>query len=114
MNAVATIRDANKERQLGAGPATTVLCSRRGEVSIPGPADPATTRVKAVSFTAEALVVHLTDGRAISVPLESFPRLRDATPTQRAHWELTGGGVGIHWTDLDEDISLAGLLGAAD
>ncbi len=59
-------------------------------------------------------MVRLTDGRAISVPLASLPRLRGATPAQRTHWQLTGGGVGVHWTDLDEDISLAGLLGAAD
>ena len=83
-------------------------------MTIPGPEEPSAPRVKAVTFTAEALVVHLTDGRAITVPLASFPRLRDATPTQRAQWQLTGGGLGIHWTDLDEDISLAGLLGAAD
>ena len=83
-------------------------------MSTPGPEQPPAPRVEAVSFTAEALVVHLTDGRAISVPLASFPRLRGATPAQRTHWHLTGGGVGIHWTDLDEDISLAGLLGAAD
>jgi hypothetical protein len=83
-------------------------------LSIPGPEDPPSPRVKAVSFAAEALVVHLTDGRAISVPLASFPRLRRATPAQRTRWTLTGDGVGIHWTDLDEDISLAGLLGAAD
>jgi len=83
-------------------------------LSTPGPEEPPAPRVKAVSFTADALVVHLTDGRAISVPLASFPRLRGATPAQRTHWQLTEGGVGIHWTDLDEDISLAGLLGAAD
>ena len=83
-------------------------------MSTPGPEQPPAPRVKAVSFTADALVVHLTDGRAIRVPLESLPRLRGATPAQRNHWQLTGGGVGIHWTDLDEDISLAGLLGAAD
>ena len=83
-------------------------------MSTPGPEQPPAPRVKAVSFTADALVVHLSEGRAISVPLESLPRLRGATPAQRTHWQLTGGGVGIHWTDLDEDISLAGLLGAAD
>ncbi len=83
-------------------------------MSTSGPEEPPTPRVHAVSFTAEALVVRLTDGRAISVPLASLPRLRGATPAQRNHWQLTGGGVGIHWTDLDEDISLAGLLGAAD
>ncbi len=83
-------------------------------MSISGPEDPPTPRIQAVSFTADALMVRLTDGRAISVPLKSFPQLRGATPAQRNHWQLTGGGVGIHWTDLDEDISLAGLLGAPD
>jgi hypothetical protein len=94
--------------------ATPCYVLREANLSIPDKEEPPSPRVKAVSFTADALVVHLTDGRAISVPLASFPRLRGATPTQRNHWELTDGGVGIHWTDLDEDISLAGLLGAAD
>jgi hypothetical protein len=83
-------------------------------MSTSGPEKPPTPRVKEVSFTGDALVVHLTDGRAISVPLASFPRLRGATPAQRAQWQIADGGVGVHWTDLDEDISLAGLLGAAD
>jgi len=54
--------------------------------------------------------VHLEDGRSLSVPLEWFPRLRDATPEQRSHWRFIGPGTGIHWPDIDEDISVAGLL----
>jgi len=63
-----------------------------------------------VSCTNDALRVRLADGREISAPLEWFPRLRDATAEQRQHWRLIGGGVGIHWPDLDEDVSIAGLL----
>jgi hypothetical protein len=54
--------------------------------------------------------VLLLDGREISVPLEWFPKLRDATTAQRKNWRLIGGGYGIHWEDLDEDISVAELL----
>jgi hypothetical protein len=50
------------------------------------------------------------DGRTLSVPLAWFPRLLDATAEQRANWRLTGQGEGIHWEDLDEDLSVAGLL----
>ena len=64
-----------------------------------------------VCFTAEMLCVHLADGREIMVPLEWFPTLRDASEEQRNNWRLIGGGVGIHWGDLDEDISVGGLLG---
>jgi hypothetical protein len=60
--------------------------------------------------TADALIVRLVDGREISAPLEWFPRLRDAAPEARAEWRLIGGGVGIHWPQLDEDVSVAGLL----
>ena len=63
-----------------------------------------------VSFGDEMLRVRLSDGREVSVPLEWFPALRDAAPRQRARWQLIGGGVGIHWPDLDEDISVEGLL----
>ena len=63
-----------------------------------------------VTCTDAALRIVLADGREIVVPLEWFPRLRDAVPEQRANWRPIGGGVGIHWPDLDEDISVAGLL----
>jgi hypothetical protein len=56
------------------------------------------------------LTVDLDDGRSISVPLEWFPRLHDADPEYLGNWELIGGGVGIHWKQCDEDISVAGLL----
>jgi hypothetical protein len=63
-----------------------------------------------VRFDTEHLYVQLSDGREISVPLEWFPALRDATKKQREKWRLIGKGVGIHWEELDEDISVAGLL----
>jgi hypothetical protein len=56
------------------------------------------------------LHVVLADGREISVPLEWFPSLRDASPEQRGHWRFIGRGQGIHWPDVDEDISVEGLL----
>ena len=63
-----------------------------------------------VTFTADALQVRLADGREVSAPLEWFPRLRDAGEGARREWRLIGGGVGIHWPEVDEDISVAGLL----
>jgi len=63
-----------------------------------------------VSCTNDTLSVVLTDGRTISVPLAWFPRLMEAAPRQRANWELIGGGIGIHWEAIDEDISVASLL----
>ena len=58
----------------------------------------------------DTLCVDLSDGRSISVPLASYPRLLRATPAERKRWRLIGRGLGIHWEDLDEDISVAGLL----
>ncbi|MBI3001023.1 MAG: DUF2442 domain-containing protein [Deltaproteobacteria bacterium] len=63
-----------------------------------------------VSCTADTLTVVLADGRTVSVPVAWFPRLLAATPKQRADWELIGGGIGIHWESIDEDISVASLL----
>lgn len=63
-----------------------------------------------VSCTDDELVVTLADGRRVSAPLEWFPRLLSATPAQRANWRLIGRGVGIHWDDVDEDISVRSLL----
>lgn len=56
------------------------------------------------------LRVSLDDGRELSVPIEWFPRLRDASPASRANWRLIGLGEGIHWPEADEDISVLGLL----
>jgi hypothetical protein len=56
------------------------------------------------------LIVELIDGPTVSVPLVWYPRLAHATPAERAHWRLIGRGEGIHWPDLDEDISIANLL----
>ena len=63
-----------------------------------------------VSCTSDELVVSLADGRVLSVPLAWFPRLLDATPDELSHWELLGNGEGIHWPDVDEDLSIEGLL----
>ena len=59
------------------------------------------------------VVVDLMDGRTIAVPLAWYPRLANATPEQRNHWQLAGGGYGIHWPDIDEDLSTEGLLRGA-
>jgi hypothetical protein len=67
-------------------------------------------RALQVSFDEDAMHVELVDGRSVSVPLEWFPSLRDATPKQRQNWRLIGEGIGIHWEDLDEDLSVAGLM----
>jgi hypothetical protein len=58
--------------------------------------------------------VFLTDGRMLSVPLLWFPRLRSATPEQLAQVEIGGGGVGLHWPEIDEDLSVANLMAGAD
>ena len=63
-----------------------------------------------VTANDEALIVDLADGRTITVPLAWFPRLAHGTSAERANWRLIGGGVGIHWPDLDEDISVESLL----
>lgn len=69
-----------------------------------------TATAKGVRVTDRALVVELRDGRAVSVPLAWYPRLAEGSPRERRRWELLGPGVGIHWPDLDEDISVDGLL----
>jgi hypothetical protein len=63
-----------------------------------------------VSFSPDALHVVLADGREVSAPLEWFPRLRAATSGQKKNWRLIGKGIGIHWEDVDEDISVESLL----
>ena len=70
-------------------------------------------RVLDVRFDAHSLIVDLMDGRTISAPLAWYPRLSNASPEQRAHWEKCSGGFGIHRPDLDEDLSTEGLLRGA-
>lgn len=67
-------------------------------------------RVKDVFFTEDSLSVSLMDGRTITVPLVWYPRLLQATPEERSQWEVIGGGYGIHWRLIDEDLSTEGLL----
>ena len=69
--------------------------------------------VKDVHLTEEVLSVDLVDGRTITVPLAWYPRLLHATAEQRANWKVSGGGDGIHWPDIDEDLSTEGLLRGA-
>jgi len=79
-------------------------------MNISSTVSPIATLAETVRFGDETLIVSLSDGREISVPLEWFPRLRDATPEQRDNWRLITRGIGIHWEDVDEDIAVATLL----
>ena len=76
-------------------------------MSIAVSADP---RVVAVSIDVDAITAHLADGRVVSVPLAWSWRLSDATPAQRSHFEILGSGQGIRWPEIDEDISVEGML----
>jgi len=70
-------------------------------------------QVKNVRFDEDTMSVDLLDGRTITVPLAWYPRLLDATPQQRAKWQICGAGYGIHWPDIDEDLNTEGLLRGA-
>ena len=70
-------------------------------------------RVKHVRFTDDSISVDLMDGRTITVPLVWYPRLLKATQEQREKWEICGGGYGIHWEEIDEDLSTEGMLRGA-
>jgi regulator of protease activity HflC (stomatin/prohibitin superfamily) len=67
-------------------------------------------RIVSVDVTDQAIIARLADGRIVSVPLAWSWRLSDATPLQRAHWEIIGDGQGVRWPDVDEDISLEGMF----
>lgn len=67
--------------------------------------------IREVQVTDEEIIAHLLDGRTISVPLAWSWRLSEATPEQRANFEIIGSGQGVHWPDVDEDISARGMLG---
>lgn len=70
-------------------------------------------RVRSVAFSEDSFTVELMDARSVTTPLAWFPRLLHATPEQRSNWQVGGGGYGIHWPDVDEDISTEGLLRGA-
>ena len=67
-------------------------------------------RIKDITVNEDTITAQLTDGRTISVPLAWSWRLSEATPKQRANWEILGDGHGVHWPDIDEDISAEGML----
>ncbi len=75
---------------------------------------PATALAKSVEFDDAMMRVAFTDGRILCVPLAWFPSLYHATPEQRGRYEIGGGGVGLHWPELDEDLSIAGLMAGVD
>jgi hypothetical protein len=75
---------------------------------------PTTALAKAVKFDPEMMHVFLTDGRIISVPIIWFPLLHEATPEQREAYEIGGSGISLHWPEIDEDLSVAGLMAGVD
>jgi hypothetical protein len=75
---------------------------------------PTSALAKAVHFDDEMMHVSLTDGRIVSVPVIWFPLLHAASADQRRHYQIDGGGISLHWPEIDEDISVAGLLDGAD
>src|SRR5882724_4513206 len=77
---------------------------RTSKIEAPSPC------VARVTVTEDAVVVDLSDGRTVMAPLAWYPRLLHGTARERRHWRLIGGGEGIHWPDLDEDLSVEGLL----
>jgi hypothetical protein len=75
---------------------------------------PTAALAKSVRFDRDMMHVSLTDGRIISVPIQWFPLLLEATPEQRGRYEIGGGGISLHWPDIDEDLSVANLLAGVD
>jgi hypothetical protein len=75
---------------------------------------PTTALARSVDFDEEMMRVTFTDGRVLCVPLAWFPVLSTATPEQRSRCEIGGGGVGLHWPELDENLSVAGLMAGVD
>ena len=72
------------------------------------------SRAEKIKVTVKELIIHLVDGRKLEVPLAWFPKLLKATAHQRNKYRLIGDGVGVHWMDIDEDISIHGLMGMSD
>jgi hypothetical protein len=84
------------------------MCERHGMTS--SPTELGQALAQSVHVTNDTLVVDLVDGRTVSVPIVWYPRLAHGTTVERAHWQLTGRGHGIHWPELDEDIAVEDLL----
>ncbi|MCO6457331.1 MAG: DUF2442 domain-containing protein [Pirellulaceae bacterium] len=75
---------------------------------------PTSALAKSLDFDDKTMCVTLTDGRVLSVPLQWIPALHRASPEQRQQYEIAGGGISLHWPELGEDLSVAGLLAGAD
>ena len=75
---------------------------------------PTMALAKSVDFDDDTMRVAFIDGRVLSVPMAWFPVLQKASSTERMHYEIGGGGVSLHWPDLDEDLSVAGLMAGGD
>ena len=88
--------------------------SASGKTKAPRAFVPPTALAKSVDFDDAMMRVAFTDGRVLCVPLAWFPTLYAATPEQRAGCEIGGGGIGLHWAELDEDLSIAGLMAGVD
>ncbi len=91
----------------------SIIAEHRASLSLPGMSTLASKPIADavdVQCTDDELIVTLVDGRRVSAPLAWFPRLLRATPKQRANWRLIGRGIGNHWDDVDEDISIRSLL----
>ena len=91
----------------------TTSASNKLPLDNPNPPLRADERVASAEFTEDTMIVTLMDGRTITVPLYWYPRLQDATEAQRRNWQIEGGEYGMHWPDVDEDLSTAGLLRGA-
>lgn len=118
-----SLTDAERETELALTPEQEAVLDRRVAEHIADPADPdrarrpvmsraavSDPRITRIDVSAKMITAHLADGRIISVPLPWSWRLSAATAAQRAHYEIIGNGQGVHWPDVDEDISAAGML----
>jgi hypothetical protein len=88
--------------------------ARSKKTKLPRAYVPVTALAKAVEFDDVMMRVTFTDGRVLGVPLAWCPVLQKATPAQRARYEIGGGGISLHWPELDEDLSIAGLMAGVD
>jgi hypothetical protein len=88
--------------------------SRRPELKIRRSYVPTTALASSVEFDDMMMRVAFTDGRILHVPIIWFPTLQHATPDQRSRYEIGGGGISLHWPNLDEDLSIAGLMAGVD